>query len=707
MSTAKVFISHASRNFRAADDLRARLEELDIPCWIAPRDIPAGSSYGEEITGAIQTAVAVILILTEEANASRGVASELELAFRFQRVIIPVRLRPVEPSSGLAFYVNNTQWVDACYTPLKQRVQEIARILNAVAAGSKPPLPAPEQWTLLGAAERRIEGLIRYKFLTLTLGFAVLAGAGVAGVLLSGKTLSRVENMATQFEALRVAATVISNPTRPEEFYSNAIQYEMRGDIANARDSYRRYFETGAQFIDPIERYVRLLNVTEGRARVAEVLKGINRSHPSTLVEAYIHAMEPPSQAAKLLTSLSQSNPDIGPLLFLLARQFSEERLGRQSLDEQKHEREALQAFIASHGRGNVVRFFIDQRMSSDWIASSEATLRKLAGVESVTASVEVSPANSGWQLTLNANEPIRRAFYRLKAGQELIDLGQLREIDPDTREPTARTFVELPRRVDLGSIEFFYDDLSRVRRGPVKLAPKLTDPVIATATWQREILETTKTNWVAVRGEAPIAYFTHLASYRCAIREVRWGWGESLNQTLKLPPCDVTKPFEVPQDDSFMVRFDPQTVAAKTLSVQLTYFDGTTSERTSIDLPSGVLEVLQAQSREAARAEQENSRVAARFDRFYHLLGVFRGAYGVAFKSNDSFWDASRLESVGRCFPNPISIAEPRRYDQIHKRGAEEGERLARNQASPQLLAQLIARSCDDARKAQKEAGP
>jgi hypothetical protein len=78
MSSAKVFVSHASRNFRAADDLRARLEELGIPCWIAPRDIPAGSSYGEEITAAIQSAVAVVLILTEEADASRGVASELE-----------------------------------------------------------------------------------------------------------------------------------------------------------------------------------------------------------------------------------------------------------------------------------------------------------------------------------------------------------------------------------------------------------------------------------------------------------------------------------------------------------------------------------------------------------------------------------------------------------------------------------------------------
>lgn len=190
----KVFVSHASKNFPVANDIRRRLEEQGIGCWIAPRDIPPGASYGSEIVTAIESSVAVVLVMTDEANASRAVANELELAFRNQRVIIPVRLKPVQPSSSLAFFINNTQWVDAFHTPLKERVGEIAKLVQAVRGGRPPPAPTPESKTFVGAVERQIEGLIRYKFLTAVTALAILASIGVTAALMSGKTMSILQD---------------------------------------------------------------------------------------------------------------------------------------------------------------------------------------------------------------------------------------------------------------------------------------------------------------------------------------------------------------------------------------------------------------------------------------------------------------------------------------------------------------------------------
>jgi hypothetical protein len=188
----KVFISHASKNFKLADEIRAGLEKTGIECWIAPRDIPPGSSYGEEITTAIQQCLAVIFVLTEEANLSKAIANELELAFRCQRVIVPVRINPVEPANSLAFFINNTQWVDACYTPLKKRIDEIARMVAAIEIGQVPPAPQPEKKTIFGSIERRIEGLFRYKFLTLTVVLTLLLAVTSMVVFTSSKTLSRL-----------------------------------------------------------------------------------------------------------------------------------------------------------------------------------------------------------------------------------------------------------------------------------------------------------------------------------------------------------------------------------------------------------------------------------------------------------------------------------------------------------------------------------
>jgi hypothetical protein len=50
-----------------------------------------------------------------------------------------------------------------------------------------------------------------------------------------------------------------------------------------------------------------------------------------------------------------------------------------------------------------ILRHFIDQRMAGEWIAFAESTLKRLGGVEKVTASLAIQPSGNGWQIELNA----------------------------------------------------------------------------------------------------------------------------------------------------------------------------------------------------------------------------------------------------------------------------------------------------------------
>ncbi len=188
-----VFISYASKNFKLADEIRYLIENRGISCWIAPRDIPPGASYGEEISSAIEQCSAVIFVMTEDANQSRAVANELELAFRYQRVIIPIRLNNIEPAQSLRFYISNVQWVDAIYTPLKKRIEVLINIINAALNDAPIPSPLTENKTLLGSLERRLEGLIRYKMLTGFVVFFLAIITSIALFLLSSSTLYQLK----------------------------------------------------------------------------------------------------------------------------------------------------------------------------------------------------------------------------------------------------------------------------------------------------------------------------------------------------------------------------------------------------------------------------------------------------------------------------------------------------------------------------------
>ena len=71
--------------------------------------------------------------------------------------------------------------------------------------------------------------------------------------------------------------------------------------------------------------------------------------------------------------------------------------------------------------------------------------------------------------------------------------------------------------------------------------------------------------------------YFTHVVSWRCGLREVRYSFdSEALDRYYDLPPCDLDDPTAIRDTDNLTrkVRGKPRFVA-----VQLRYADGSVSD--------------------------------------------------------------------------------------------------------------------------------
>ena len=169
-----VFISHSSKDAALANELCRLLEAHSITCWIAPRNIVSGTSYGEGIAKAIEEVSVVLLLLTQPANNSRAVANELELGFRYQKTIVPIRVSAIEPSKSIEFFVSNAQWVDAITSPLKKRVAELVRIVKAIELGEKAPDPIPEENSLFSRVERLLEQTFIHKYISVGILFIMV-----------------------------------------------------------------------------------------------------------------------------------------------------------------------------------------------------------------------------------------------------------------------------------------------------------------------------------------------------------------------------------------------------------------------------------------------------------------------------------------------------------------------------------------------------
>lgn len=136
-----IFICHAHADINTALAACAKLEEVDVRCWIAPRDVGAGP-YARQIARAITDAAAVLLIFSDHTNTSGPVLNELEIASKRQKPIIPFRIEDVAPNEDLEYYTLRVHWLDALRPPMESRLDELVAFVQRLLA-AQPFLTMP------------------------------------------------------------------------------------------------------------------------------------------------------------------------------------------------------------------------------------------------------------------------------------------------------------------------------------------------------------------------------------------------------------------------------------------------------------------------------------------------------------------------------------------------------------------------------------
>ncbi len=152
-----VFISHSTRDRSIAEATREHLEAAGVPCWIASRDIPAGSDYSASIIDAITDSRLVLLVLSRASNDSPQVKREVERAASKGIPIVPFRVEETTLSKHMEYFISTAQWLDAFPPPLGPHLErlthQVAGILDhpvrqepGPAPGPRPPGPGPARW---------------------------------------------------------------------------------------------------------------------------------------------------------------------------------------------------------------------------------------------------------------------------------------------------------------------------------------------------------------------------------------------------------------------------------------------------------------------------------------------------------------------------------------------------------------------------------
>ena len=128
-----VFISYSTKNSDVANKVCHVLEQNDLKCWIAPRNIASGRVYIDEIADAIKATKIVVLIFSEFSQESKYVSNEINMAFSRKVPILSMNIDDSMPREDMEYYLKVTQWLAAFPNPddvLETLVEDVLELCN-------------------------------------------------------------------------------------------------------------------------------------------------------------------------------------------------------------------------------------------------------------------------------------------------------------------------------------------------------------------------------------------------------------------------------------------------------------------------------------------------------------------------------------------------------------------------------------------------
>jgi adenylate cyclase len=207
-----VFVSYASQDAAVANSVVDALEKQGIRCWIAPRDVTPGEFYADAIVHAIDSAKALVLVLSQHAAVSHHILREVERASAKRHPVISLRIDRAVLPAGLEYFLNTSQWLDASeeepsrvFTKL---VEAIRRVLGGSTIGSGNASAAVPPLDSVQRPKRR-----SLRLFAVVLGLVVLA---ILGFAIDRWWLSR--DIAGEKPVVAAAPAVpVSTPAIPEK----------------------------------------------------------------------------------------------------------------------------------------------------------------------------------------------------------------------------------------------------------------------------------------------------------------------------------------------------------------------------------------------------------------------------------------------------------------------------------------------------------
>ena len=224
--------------------------------------------------------------------------------------------------------------------------------------------------------------------------------------------------------------TLIANPQTPQEWYSNARLYQLRGDTANAIKAYEGYFQFNLDFVDPYYEYSDLLKASEGIVRAREKMDTYYNANKNSATLDLVAARLLDDAAARLAryTGIAARAPQFGPVFHELGLEYDRALGASSTADLLKKQSDAYTTLLNLEKDAQAyTRYFIDKSLAEKNLTAAQQRLDAQAAGRKATGNltIYVYQYNDGMQFIVALSEAgIKKLLFEIDNPKPTRDTG-------------------------------------------------------------------------------------------------------------------------------------------------------------------------------------------------------------------------------------------------------------------------------------------
>lgn len=199
-------------------------------------------------------------------------------------------------------------------------------------------------------------------------------------------------DLQTQFATLQ-KGSIIENPATPQEWYSNARLYQLKGDTANAIKAYEGYFEYNLDYIDPFLEYSDLLKATEGIVRAREKVEAYYtaRKESATLNLVSARLLDSANERLTRFNALATRTPQFGPVFYELGLEYDRALGAAATSDLLRKQGDAYGMLLGLEKETQgYTRYFIDKTLAEKNLSEAQKRVDAFVSARNAMGKLDV-----------------------------------------------------------------------------------------------------------------------------------------------------------------------------------------------------------------------------------------------------------------------------------------------------------------------------